>query len=121
MPDVICPHCTQSWLKTTDAFDPDKTINAAMFRLKKQYRDEGQGFCGVHQDSITDSIEGYAVQYPCCGNFMCDGNYRFNGKIEDVEEKPKPKKKKYVCGCGAEFDYPIALFNHRKKCEKGGK
>lgn len=130
MSDVICPNCSESWLETTNTFNPYKTINAAMFRLKKQYRDEGQGFCGVHSDSITDSIEGHAVQYPCCGAFMCDGNFKFVGRIEgevsnigtdriekSVKKPRKKPKKKCVCECGKEFDYPIALFNHQKKCD----
>ena len=110
--DVVCPHCFQSWLETTDRFDPKAFINMMMFRLKDEYKMQGQTFCDV--EIPTDSIEGDNVLCPNCGDRLCDSDGRFSGRtegraddvIESVAEsvEPEDNSKPLACDiCGERF------------------
>jgi hypothetical protein len=108
MPDVICLNCGQSWLEITESFAMDKVINADMFRLKKKYRDQGQSFCNA--EVPTASAEGYDVTCPCCDDFMCDGNLKFNGRLHLTTPK-----RKYTCAiCGRGWDIAGPYNGHMK-------
>lgn len=110
--DVVCPHCFQSWLETTDRFDPKALINMMMFRLKDEYRAQGQTFCDV--EIPTDSIEGDNVICPNCSDRLCDSDGRFSGRTEDREPEEKPKP--FTCDiCGEGFEKAWQKAVHAKK------
>lgn len=65
--DFPCPVCGDSFHETTPAFDADKPLHGAMFRLKQAYLDMAWG----HFDEIESTI-GDNLVCPGCGNCYAD-------------------------------------------------
>jgi len=70
--DVICPGCGQSYHNITVMYDPGKSANSAMIRLKDKYRSWGW------EEVYPDQYSGYGcLVCPDCGAPLApDGKLR---------------------------------------------
>lgn len=61
---VPCPSCGETYLETTEKYDPDKMTNGTMLRLTKEYGPDGYNWeCFPYDEWVL----GESLECPGCG------------------------------------------------------
>ncbi|OPY82489.1 MAG: hypothetical protein A4E65_00789 [Syntrophorhabdus sp. PtaU1.Bin153] len=133
---VRCPSCGETYLETTEHFDPNKMTNGTMLRLIPKYGPDGLNWSCFPYD---EWILGDALECPGCGAPMGGLQGKVNVlsvevKSDGGQEEGKEQKEEtggaekgetgqevtrtndaHVCPeCGRSFEKAIALVGHMK-------
>lgn len=81
---VPCPSCGETYLETTENYDPERIANGTMFRFVRKYGPDGYNWSLPFDENSV----GEAVECPGCGNSMCgfDSKINVQGGAEDAQE-----------------------------------
>ena len=111
--DVICPGCRKSYHETTQAYDPDKTANGAMVRLKNPWRKWGWCTFGDAGNGLPPKIaerpDTYCSMMDCPG---CGTPLAPSGKLTVNDIEPEEE---HVCEvCGKVCKSALGLHSHMR-------